>query len=89
MAGQRKESWAWSPEDGLGMEVFSAAGIGEEKLEEKRDELEDGARKVLCMNQLEKAESQMKSISEWYKQREKDGQDDHGASALNITPLHH
>lgn len=65
MVGKGKELWAWGAEDGSCMEIFSAA------VEEKRDELEDGPQKILCINQLERAESQMKSIKEVYKQRDK------------------
>ena len=64
MVGKGKELWAWGAEDGSCMEIFSAA------VEEKRDELEDGPQKILCINQFKRAESQMKSIKEGYKQRE-------------------
>ena len=53
------------------MEIFQLLSVEKVKLEEKRDELEDGPQKILCINQLERAESQMKSIKEGYKQRDK------------------
>ena len=41
------------------------------RLEKQRDELDEGPERILCMNQLDRAESQMKSIGEGYKQRER------------------
>ena len=55
----------------LAWKYFQLLSVEKVKLEEKRDELEDGPQKILCINQLERAESQMKSIKEGYKQRDK------------------
>ena len=55
----------------LAWKYFQLLSMEKVKLEEKRDELEDGPQKILCINQLERAESQMKSIKEGYKQRDK------------------
>ena len=62
----------------LAWKYFQLLSVQEVKLEEKRDELEDGPQKILCSNQLERAESQMKSIKEGYKQKGKEGQDAYG-----------
>ena len=61
--GAQKMDLAWKHDQLLSLEKV--------KLEEKRDELEDGPQKILCINQLERAASQMKSIKDGYKQREK------------------
>ena len=55
----------------LAWQYFQLLSVEKVKLEEKRDELEDWPQKILCINQLERAESQMKSIKEGYKQRDK------------------
>ena len=52
----------------LAWKYFQLLSVEKVKLQEKRDELEDGPQKILCINQLERAESQMKSIKEGYKQ---------------------
>ena len=50
--------------------IFQLLSMEKIKLEEKRDELEDGHQKILCINKLARAESQMKNIKKEYEQRE-------------------
>ena len=61
--GSQKMDLAWR--------YYQLLALEKKNLEEQRDELEDGAQKVICMSKLEKAESQMKTISDGHKQREK------------------
>ena len=59
------------------------------RLEKQRDELDEGPERILCMNQLARAASQMKSIGEGYKQRERLAKRIMDAiGAKHLTPNH-
>ena len=45
-------------EEDLAWKYVQLLSVEKVKLDEKRDELEDGPQKILCINQLERAESQ-------------------------------
>ena len=59
------------PKVDLAWRYYKLLSDEKKRLEKQRDELDEGPERILCMNQLDRAESQIKSIGEGYKQRDR------------------